>query len=165
MEVLEKISLWGGIAGVFVAIFAVIILYLTRSNIVNILDKDIIMYDKNFEMKKSSFQNACDILDFYETYGFEIRTSKQFIAKAKTAYNDLMIVSDNQKIYEEFHRLTLDSSTRQVTPLDIHNFKVMCRTDMNLKTKKMNKKELEQFSALTLGGPKSLPNSNPNDRR
>jgi len=44
---LEKIAMWGGVAGIVIALFAIIILYLTRSNIIDLLDRDVIMYDTN----------------------------------------------------------------------------------------------------------------------
>ena len=50
MSIIENISLWGGVAGVVISIFAVIIIYLTRSNIIDLLDKDVIMYDKVYEI-------------------------------------------------------------------------------------------------------------------
>lgn len=136
MEILESISMWGGIAGVVIAVFAVIILYLTRSNIVDLLDKDAIMYDKVFEIKNNAFQNAFDILDYYEIYGMEVRTSKQFIQKAKSAYNDLMCTANNPKVYEDFYTLTLDQNYVQITVQNIADFKTLCRNDLGLKNKK-----------------------------
>ena len=51
---LEKIAMWGGIAGIVVALVAIIVLFLTRANILDILDKDVILFDKNFELKKQA---------------------------------------------------------------------------------------------------------------
>lgn len=136
MAIVESISMWGGLAGVVIAVFAIIILYLTRSNIVDLLDKDAIMYDKVYELKKNAFQNAFDILDYYEIYGMEVRSTKQFIQKAKTAYNDLMCMSHNPKIFEDFYTLTLDPNYTQITVQNIADFKALCRFDLGLKNKK-----------------------------
>ena len=143
MAIVESISMWGGLAGVVIAIFAVVILYLTRSNIVDLLDKDAIMYDKVYELKKNAFQNALDILDYYEIYGMEVRTSKQFIQKAKAAYNDLMCMSHNPKIYEDIYTLTLDANYTQITVQNIADFKALCRFDLGLKNKKNKSKVIK----------------------
>lgn len=136
MSILENISLWGGVAGVVVSIFAIIIVYLTRSNIIDLLDKDVIMYDKVYEIKKNAFCSAFDVLDYYEIYGVDVKNSKQFVQKAKTVYNDLMCVSNTPKIYEEFYKLTLDPSTTKISQQDIANFKDLCRHDLGLHIKK-----------------------------
>lgn len=136
MSILENISLWGGVAGVVVSIFAIIIVYLTRSNIIDLLDKDVIMYDKVYELKKNAFCAAFDCLDYYEIYGVDVKSSKQFIQKAKTIYNDLMCVANTPKIYEDFYKLTLDQNNTKISQLDISSFKDMCRHDLGLHTKK-----------------------------
>lgn len=143
MAIVESISMWGGLAGVVIAIFAIIILYLTRSNIVDLLDKDAIMYDKVYELKKNAFQNAFDILDYYEIYGMEVRGTKQFVQKAKVAYNDLMCMSHNPKIFEDFYTLTLDQNYTQITVQNIADFKALCRQDLGLKNKKNKSKVVD----------------------
>lgn len=136
MSILENISLWGGVAGVVVSIFAIIIVYLTRSNIIDLLDKDVIMYDKVYEIKKNAFCAAFDCLDYYEIYGLDVKSSKQFIQKAKTVYNDLMCVCNTPKIYEDFYKLTLNPNNTKISQQDIANFKDLCRHDLGLHTKK-----------------------------
>lgn len=148
MEILESISMWGGLAGVVIAIFAVVILYLTRSNIVDLLDKDAIMYDKVYELKKNAIQNAFDILDYYEIYGMEVRSTKQFIQKAKNAYNELMCVANTPKVYEDFYTLTLDQNYTQITVQNIADFKVLCRNDLGLRNKK-NKHKVENTELVS----------------
>lgn len=136
MSILENIALWGGVAGVVVSIFSIIIVYLTRSNIIDLLDKDVIMYDKVYELKKNAFCAAFDCIDYYEIYGVDVKSSKQFIQKAKSIYNDLMCVSNTTRIYEEFFKLTLDPNNTKISQLDIANFKDMCRNDLGLHTRK-----------------------------
>ena len=136
MSILENISLWGGVAGVVTAVFAIIIIYLTRSNIIDLLDKDVIMYDKVYEIKKNAFCAAFDILDYYEIYGTEVKGTKQFLQKAKTVYNDLMCVSNTGRIYEIFFKLTLDPSVTKISQQDIADFKDMCRHDLGLHVKR-----------------------------
>lgn len=162
MAIVESISMWGGLAGVVIAVFAIIVLYLTRSNIVDLLDKDAIMYDKVYELKKVAFQNAFDILDHYELYGMEVRGTKQFIQKAKAAYNDLMCMSHNPKIFEDFYTLTLDSNYTQITVQDIADFKALCRQDLGLKNKK-NKGKI--VNSQLVGQIKTAPAQRPQGTR
>jgi len=149
MSVLETISMWGGVAGVVLAVFAIIILYLTRSNIIDLLDKDAIMYDKVFELKQKAFENAFETLDLFEIYGMNIRSTKQFIQKAKTACNDLMCTANSPKVYQEFYRLTLDSNHVQVTVQEVANFKLLCRLDLGLKDKKVKKQKTDTSPVIT----------------
>lgn len=144
MSILENISLWGGVAGVVTAVFAIIIIYLTRHNIIELLDKDVILYEKVYELKKNAFTQAFDVLDLYEIYGMDIKTTKQFVQKAKSAYNDLMCAANNSKIYEDFYMLTLNPNTTTVSVYDVAAFKAMCREDLGLHTKKLPKKASSQ---------------------
>ena len=63
---IEKIAMWGGFAGVIVAIIAIVVLFLTRENILDILDKDVILFDKNFELKKQAIERAMLMADELE---------------------------------------------------------------------------------------------------
>lgn len=141
MSILENIALWGGVAGVVMSIFGIIIIYLTRSNIIDLLDKDVIMYDKVYEIKKNAFCAAFDVLDYYEIYGIDIKSSKQFVQKAKGVYNDLMCVANTTKIYDEFYNLTLNPENTKISQQDIRNFKDMCRHDLGLHIKKKKGKK------------------------
>ena len=149
MSILESISMWGGIAGVAVAIFAVIILYLTRSNIIDLLDKDAIMYDKVYELKKTAMQNAFDVLDDFEIYGLEIRKSKQFIQKAKAVFNELMCTANSPKVYEDFYKLTLDENNQHITVKSIATFKSLCRADLGLHVRKDKHKKVDNSAEVS----------------
>ena len=59
----STVAMWGGVAGLFISIFAIIILYLTRKNILDILDKDVILFGRNFEIKKKTITDAFQIID------------------------------------------------------------------------------------------------------
>ena len=149
MDILETISMWGGVAGVVIALFAIIILYLTRSNIIELLDKDAIMYDAVFELKQKAFEHAFEVLDLYEMYGMNIRSTKQFIQKAKTACNDLMCTANSPKVYQEFYRLTLDPNHAQVTVQEVANFKVLCRLDLGLKDRKIKNQKVDTSPVIS----------------
>ncbi|MBE5740911.1 MAG: hypothetical protein E7351_00025 [Clostridiales bacterium] len=130
----ENIAMWGGVAGVVVAVFAVIILYLTRSNILDILQKDVILFDKNFEMKKEAITSALSLIDEIEERGQEVTLRPEFIEKAKTCYNDLICVVSDMKLAEEFYDITLDKD-QNINSVRLAHFKLLCRQDIGLKTK------------------------------
>ena len=133
---LEKIAMWGGIAGIFIAIFAVVILYLTRSNIIDLLDRDVVMYDKNYEVKKEALENAFNCLDVVAQNGVEVKSNTQYAQRAKEAYNGLLCTLNNAKLYQEFYRLAVDKSADGYTIQDIEKFKIACRGELINKRKK-----------------------------
>ena len=79
------IAMWGGVAGLFISIFAVIILFLTRKNILDILDKDVILFDRNFELKKSAIEDAFKLVDEIQEKGEQITLNNEFKMRAKNA--------------------------------------------------------------------------------
>ena len=149
---LEKIAMWGGIAGIFIAIFAVVILYLTRSNIIDLLDRDVVMYDKNYEVKKEALENAFNCLDVIAQNGVEVKSNPQFAQRAKEAYNGLLCTLNNAKLYQEFYRLALDRAEAGYTIQDIEKFKIACRVELIGKYR--NKKE--GFKGTTNGALDSM---------
>lgn len=133
MKFLQAVSLWGGVAGVIVAIFAIIILFLTRRNIINILEKDQILFDKNYEMRKNAIENSLNVVDYLVDYGTNVLTSKTFIQKARTAYNDMMVMVHNAKLIDAFYALCLDDTRESVTAIDVAVYKSMCRKEIGFK--------------------------------
>ena len=130
---LETIAMWGGVAGVAVALFAIIILFLTRQNILNILSKDSILYDQNFEVKMKSINLAYEVVDEIAQNGDIIKSNPQFIEKAKRAYNELLCVLSDVRIADEFQTIALENKN-PYNIARIAQFKLMCRKDMGLKT-------------------------------
>lgn len=139
--------MWCGIAGIVISVFAVIILYLTRSNIIDLLDRDIIMYDKNYELKKDALENAFNCLDAVSQNGIEIKSNPQYAQRAKEAYNGLLCTLISPKLYQEFYRLAVDKTTTGYTIQDIEKFKIHCRKELVAKHKKKN----EGFKGSTSG--------------
>ncbi len=137
---IEKIAMWGGIAGIVIAVFAIAILYLTRSNIIDLLDRDVVMYDKNYEMKKDAFEQAFNCLDVVSQSGVEVKNNPQYAQRAREAYNGLLCTTTCAKVYQEFYRLAVDATTAGYTTEDIEKFKIACRNELIGKHK--NKKEM-----------------------
>lgn len=132
---LETIAMWGGVAGVVLALFAIIILFLTRQNILNILSKDSILYDQNFEVKMRSINLAYEVVDEIAQNGDVVKSNPEFIQKAKRAYNELLCVLSDVRIADEFQTIALENKN-PYNIARIAQFKLMCRKDMGLKTSK-----------------------------
>ena len=145
--IMEKIAMWGGIAGIVIAIFAIVILYLTRSNIIDLLDRDVVMYDKNYQLKKESLQEAFDCLDLIAQSGIEIKANSQFVTRAKEAYNGLLCSVNNPKLYQEFYSKAIDPSVTGFSTEDIEKFKISCRSELIAKRKGKS----EGFKGTTTG--------------
>jgi hypothetical protein len=115
---------------ILVALFAVVLLYLTRNNIIDLLDKDVILYDKNYQLKKEALEEAFNCLDLIAQNGVEIKNNQQFITRAKEAYNALLCTMTNAKIYQEFYAKALDISVNGYSVEEIEKFKITCRAEL-----------------------------------
>ena len=155
---MEKIAMWGGIAGIVIAIFAIIILYLTRSNIIDLLDRDVVMYDKNYEAKKEALEQGFNCLDLVALNGLDIKNNSQYIQRAKEAYNALLCTLNSAKLYQEFYRMAIDTNVTDYTIEDIEKFKIACRAELITKRKNKN----EGFSGSTNGALNAVSTPMPN---
>ncbi len=132
---MEKIAMWGGVAGIVIAIFAIIIIYLTRSNIIDLLDRDVVMYDKNYEIKKDALFEAFNCLDIVVQQGVDVKNNSQYINRAKEAYNGLLCVVNSPKLYQEFYQMAIDTNSPAYSQVEIEKFKIACRSELISKHK------------------------------
>lgn len=132
---IENIAIWGGVAGLIVSIFAVIILFLTRHNILDILDKDVILFDKNFELKKEAISKALELTDQIYKNGKTVTMNANFDEQAKKCYNDLICVVSDIRVAEEFYNIAFNENY-EITEAKNAQFKLMCRKDIGLTSKK-----------------------------
>lgn len=132
---LETIAICSGVASLIVSLFAIISIYLTKKNIVDILDKDAILFDNNFEIKKNALSAALSIIDEINTKGVIVRNDNHFVAKAKQCYNDLLCVVTHLVVADEFIDIALN-----IDPINLEErikiFKLACRYDIGLDTKR-----------------------------
>lgn len=149
---IEKIAMWGGFAAIVIAVFAIIILYLTRSNIIDLLDRDVVMYDKNYEAKKEALEQAFKCLDIVASNGADVKANPQFTAQAKSAYNALLCTVNSSKIYQEFYRMAIDQTEFGYTIEDIEKFKISCRNELLSK----HKNKGEGFKGVVSGNLNSV---------
>lgn len=131
------IAMWGGVAGLFVSIFAVIIIYLTRKNILDILDKDVILFSRNFELKKTAIENSFKLADEIQEKGEQIVSNLEFNQRAKIVYNELLCVVSDARVADEFYNLAIEN-TLPITESRIAQFKLHCRKDIGLSVKNSN---------------------------
>ena len=144
---IQTIAQWSGFVAIFIAIFAVVILYLTRSNIIDLLDRDVVMYDKNYESKKEALENAFNCLDLIALNGVEIKNNPQYMQKAREAYNGLICTVNAPKLYQEFYRMAIDLTASEYSIENIEAFKIACRGELITKRKRKS----EGFKGTTSG--------------
>ena len=135
---MQTIALWCGIAGLISSVLAVIIVVLIRKNIVDIIDKDVILFDGNFNTKKDAITSAFDLLDHISSKGKQITNNPEFAQKARQCYNNLICVVSNIKVAKEFYNIALNTNS-DLYENQIENFKLLCRKDIGLKTEKIRK--------------------------
>ncbi|MFQ6751997.1 MAG: hypothetical protein ACLRFL_00330 [Clostridia bacterium] len=145
------------IAGIIVSVIGVIIIFMTRYNILNILDKDILLFDKNFELKKNAINEAMDIVDQVAQSGKEITLRADFEEKAKSAYNSLLCIMTNARIADEFYNIAIDKNS-SADNLRIAKFKLACRKDIGLKNK--HSKAIKQQKSTDIGSNETMLRTN-----
>ncbi len=134
------VSLIVGIVSIFVSIFAVIYMFMTRSNIVSILDKEQIIFDENLEIKKSCLVESMDLIDEIADKGDGIKYDKIFVNKAKHIYNDLVCITTDLKIAQEFYNIAVKNG--EIQKEQLINYKLLCRKEMGFKTNNKTKKNV-----------------------
>jgi len=131
---LELIATWGGVAGCVLALVAILIICIVKAEIKHALDRDKVLFDQNFALKKEVIDTALQIADEIDTYGESIISNTAFQTKAKKCYNDLICVSSTMQLAEEFYSLAVEN-LEPVNQIRIAKFKVACRKDIGLSMK------------------------------
>lgn len=129
------VAMWGGVAGLVVSVIAIIIIFLTRKSIVDILDKDVIMFNGNFEIKKNVIEHSFALIDEIITKGEAVLNTADFRSRAEHCYNELLCVVGDIAVANEFHKITI-SRQSALDMNTLNNFKLLCRKDIGLKVKK-----------------------------
>lgn len=118
------------------SVIAIITMFILRYNIIEILNKDALVFDKNFEIKKSALEKAMAIVDQIEAGAPRATTNIEYINKMKSIYNQLICVVSNPSLAEQFLTITLDK-VKVPQAMDFVEFKQNCRKDLGLKVKKI----------------------------
>jgi len=122
-----------GILSIALSIITIIIIFILRKNVIDILNKDAIIFSKNFEIKKAAFDKAMYIIDEIGA-GAPRSKTVEYSRKMNQIYNDLMLVSSDVRIADTFIAITTNL-TKVVTSDDVANFKLMCRKDLGFNIK------------------------------
>ena len=130
--ILEYISMWGGVAGCALALVAIFAILIIRLDIKHAVNRDNILFNEAFAIKKHAIETAMNLVDEIEVNP-EIVHTAEFISKSKKCYNELLCVASKTNIAEEFYNIAVESKT--TTPIAIAKFKMNCRKDIGLKSK------------------------------
>ena len=131
---IENIAIISGVSALVVAIIAVVVLLLLKKNVKDILSKDSLIFDHNFELKKAAINQSFGLIDEIEIYGKVVTTDANFAKKAKACYNELLCVVSNPLVVQEFYNIAMNTNYN-VSKTTLDNYKLMCRKDIGLKAK------------------------------
>ena len=154
--ILEYISMWGGVAGCALALVAILTIIIDKIDIKHTVNRDNILFNEAFAIKKQAIENAMNMVDEIEANGDAIVHTAEFASKSRKLYNELLCVVSNTNLAEEFYSIAVEGKT--TTPIAIAKFKLNCRKDIGLKssgTKLIKRAEsnLEMQSTSLRGEP------------
>lgn len=153
---LKEVAVGVGIAGIVVAVFAIIILILLKKNITDILNKDAILFSKNFELKKEAINNSLNLVDEVAAKGKTICLNPEFAIKAKDCYNNLLCVVTNVKLANEFYTMAIDRNGA-IDSDKVTEYKLLCRKDIGLSVKKSSLINNEAVPTATINYQSQQP--------
>lgn len=122
-----------GMFSLILSVIAIVLMFIMRKNILDVLNKDTLIFSKNFELKKQAFDKAMYILDEIKM-GAPRSNSVEYNRKMNQIYNDLLSVCSDIRIADTFYAMTKDTS-QQLTESDFANFKLLVRKELGLSTK------------------------------
>ena len=122
-----------GIFSLILSVVAMVVMFIMRKNVLDILNKDTLIFSKNFELKKQAFDKAMYILDEIQA-GAPRSNSVEYNRKMNQIYNDLLTVTTDARIADTFIAMTKDTS-KQLTDADFASFKLLVRKELGLSTK------------------------------
>ena len=129
---LNNIAIWGGIVGMGVALLALLLMIFAKKDIKDIVNRDVILFDQNFALKKQAIEKSFKLLDDLEQNP-AIISNAEFVKLAKQSYNELLCVMTNQMLAEQFKNLSQTAGA--INSSALAKFKFDCRKDIGLKTK------------------------------
>ena len=130
--ILEYISMWGGVAGCALALVAIMAIIIVRIDIKHAVNRDNILFNEAFAIKKQAIETAMNMVDEIEANGDTIVHTAEFTNKSRKLYNELLCVVSNTNLAEEFYSIAVEGKT--TTPVAIAKFKLNCRKDIGLKS-------------------------------
>jgi len=122
-----------GMFSLILSIIAIVLMFLLRKNVVDILSKDTLVFSKNYELKKQAFDKAMFILDEFQLGAPRSKTI-EYSRKMNQIYNDLLTVSTDARIADTFYAMVKDTN-QPLTEADFAGFKLLVRKELGLSTK------------------------------
>jgi hypothetical protein len=133
-----------GMFSLILSVIAIVVMFLMRKNMLDILNKDTLVFSKNYEIKKQAFDKAMFVLDDIQL-GAPRSNTVEYSRKMNQIYNDLLTVSSDVRIADTFYAMVKDTS-KQLTEADFASFKLLVRKELGLNTKSstLNTKSKQQ---------------------
>lgn len=128
------IAIWGGVAGMVVAVLVLIVVILIKGDIKSTLSSEALLFDQNFNVKKQAIEKAEKLLDDLFSNDV-IAQNPEFIRRAKESYNELLCVVTSQAVAERFKNFAL--TLQAIDENELNDFKIACRKDIGLKGKRI----------------------------
>ena len=122
-----------GIFSLILSVISIVIMFLMRKNMLDILNKDTLVFSKNYEIKKQAFDKAMFVLDDIQL-GAPRSNSVEYSRKMNQIYNDLLTVSSDVRLADTFYAMVKDTS-KQLTEADFASFKLLVRKELGLSIK------------------------------
>lgn len=156
---LENIAILAGVSALVVSIMACVAFLLLKKNIKDILQKDALIFDKNFEIKKSVVSESFNIADLVEKESKSILLNKEYLERAKKCYNDLLCVLTNPQLVQAFYNIALNGNYA-ISSEVISTYKILCRKDIGLKVKNLSAESLSNVQPIVAPATPQQPQTN-----
>ena len=132
---METFAFLVGTVSLILAALTIVMLFILRKNIVDILNKDALIFNENYQIKKAAIEKAMMVVDEIESGAPRNFNSQEYIKKINSIYNELICVVSDTKLSNRFYEIAYDR-TKMLQPADFVDFKSLCRKDLGLKTNK-----------------------------
>ena len=153
---IESVALIAGIIGIVFSALTMVALFLLKKNITDILRKDALIFDRNFEIKQKALTESLNIVDEVLAKGKGICSNSTFMERSKKCYNELICVLNNTKLADAFYDIALNPNYL-VTADKVHIYKMLSRKDLGFKISKLEYNTTnEQTEAQTYIAPQPV---------
>ena len=151
---IENFAILSGVAALVVSFMAIIAFLLLKKNIKDILEKDTLVFDKNFEIKYKAITASFEFVDEVMINGKSANLDEKYIERAIKCHNDLLCVISNKNVIDEFYNITLNVNY-PVNFAVVMDYKMACRADIGLKNKIVGIKKSKE--ATVAAQPQTQP--------
>ena len=131
---IETIAIIVGVAALVISFMACITLLLLKKNVKDILQKDALIFDENFQAKKAIVLESFSVVDSVLKYGKNVINNPSYYEKAKNCYNGLICVVTDSLLIDAYMNIALNIDYPINADL-VTTYKILCRKDIGLKTK------------------------------